>query len=101
MCLLQPKRIIYRKPGRSVDIPCTAASKCSNMRFKWFVFKEIGHYELNTNHPKYTLHGASLKIESLNLSDSGIYHCAATSDQVAATHYIALGTTLVVQGWTP
>lgn len=97
VCLSQPKNIIFRKTGRSVNIPCTVASECSGLEFKWFVFKENSHSELNTDHPNYSLDGASLNIKSLNMSDSGVYHCAAISNGEPARQYIALGTTLVVQ----
>ncbi|KAK7940358.1 hypothetical protein WMY93_003684 [Mugilogobius chulae] len=97
-CISQPQKIIYSKTERSVVIPCTVTtSDCSHLVYKWFVFKENHHFELNIDQPNYSLDEASLKINSLNVSDSGVYHCAAISSQDPALQYIALGTTLVVQ----
>ncbi|XP_072299959.1 uncharacterized protein [Eucyclogobius newberryi] len=96
-CLSQPKKIIFKKTKRSVVISCTVASDCAHLVYKWFVFKEDCHFELNIDQPNYSLDGASLNIKSLNVSDSGVYHCAAVSPLDPATQYIAHGTTLVVQ----
>lgn len=90
------------KTGQSAVIPCTVNSHCLNynMEYKWFVFQENSHFEVNKDQSKYSLEGASLNIQSLNQTDSGIYHCAAVSsheDPAKATQYIARGTTLVVK----
>lgn len=102
-CLSQPKNFIWMKTGQSAVIPCTVNSHCLNynMEYKWFVFQENSHFEVNKDQSKYSLEGASLNIQSLNQTDSGIYHCAAVSsheDPAKATQYIARGTTLVVKG---
>ncbi|XP_020788267.1 immunoglobulin superfamily member 6 isoform X2 [Boleophthalmus pectinirostris] len=96
-CLKQPQEIIYRNMERSVDIPCIVSNDCLDLEYKWFVFKENNHFELNTEMPNYSLNGASLNIKFLNLSDSGVYYCAVISSHNPATQYIAEGTTVVVK----
>ncbi|CAJ1074991.1 immunoglobulin superfamily member 6 isoform X1 [Xyrichtys novacula] len=102
-CLSQPVKVIWRKSGQSVVLPCNINSHCStsNMRYVWFSFKEDTHHPLvlQSDSPKYNLNGASLHIKSLHANDSGIYHCAAesTGEPAQGKQHVALGTTLVVR----
>ncbi|XP_074553131.1 uncharacterized protein LOC141809830 [Halichoeres trimaculatus] len=101
-CLSQPKRVIQKKSGQSVVLQCTKSSHCltQDPQFEWFCFRENSHLRLNlhSNPQKYSLEGASLRIESLHGNDSGIYHCAATSlpGRASGNQLVGLGTTLVV-----
>ncbi|XP_069558879.1 uncharacterized protein [Brachyistius frenatus] len=93
-CLSQPK-MMWQKTGQAAVLSCTISSQCSAepLHYVWFVFKENSHRRVNLTASKYSLHGASLHIKSLNAEDSGIYHCAAASDKI---QHVGLGTTLVV-----
>ncbi|XP_034566616.1 uncharacterized protein si:ch211-139g16.8 isoform X2 [Notolabrus celidotus] len=101
-CLTQPNKVIWRKSGQSVDLPCTMSSHCltTGVHYEWFSFKENSHLRLNLrNHLKYSLDGTSLHIKSLHANDSGIYHCAAAlhGEATQGRQHVALGTTLVVR----
>ncbi|XP_077389490.1 uncharacterized protein LOC144026588 isoform X2 [Festucalex cinctus] len=102
-CLSQPSRVIWRGPGQDAVIRCSVHPDCSAESFfyKWFAFERRSHGALNLdhNHHKYRLEGATLHIMSLNSNDSGIYYCAATSlgDPRPGAQHVGLGTTLVVK----
>ncbi|XP_049925700.1 immunoglobulin superfamily member 6 [Epinephelus moara] len=101
-CLSQPNKVIWKKTGRSADLHCTVRSHClpNNFHYEWFVFKENVHFCLNLNNPaKYSLNEASLHITSLQVNDSGIYHCAAALNGSSASgaQHVGMGTTLVVR----
>lgn len=101
-CLSQPNKVIWQKIGQSAVLPCTVSSRCSGLRYEWFVFKENSHLRLNVldNSLKYSLEGAHLHINSLHVNDSGIYYCAAVShgDPAPGAQHVGSGTTLVVRG---
>ncbi|XP_062295251.1 uncharacterized protein si:ch211-139g16.8 isoform X2 [Scomber scombrus] len=100
-CLSQPGEVLWKKIGDAADLSCNVSSDCSGLRYQWFVFKEEGHLRLDveSNHPKYSLNGASLHINSLIINDSGIYHCAAVSKGKTApgAQHIGTGTLLEVK----
>ncbi|XP_042360919.1 uncharacterized protein si:ch211-139g16.8 isoform X2 [Plectropomus leopardus] len=101
-CLFQPNRVIWKKTGHSAVLNCTVRSPYSSKEWKyeWFAFKENSHLRLNLSDSlKYSLESASLHIKSLNVKDSGIYHCAAVSsgDPGLDAQCVGTGTTLVVR----
>lgn len=103
-CLSQPNKVIWRKTGQGVTLPCTVTPPCSDkdLQFEWFFFKENVHLRLTSlNNPlKYVPNGAFLHISSLHVNDSGIYHCAAVThgDSALGSQHVGSGTTLVVRG---
>lgn len=103
-CLTQPNKTIWRKVGNNVILPCTVNPDCPSRpwKYEWFSFKENSHIRLNlTKDPdKYKLDGASLHITSLQVNDSGIYHCAAAMQEEPGqgTQHVGPGMTLVVKG---
>ncbi|XP_030263782.1 immunoglobulin superfamily member 6 [Sparus aurata] len=102
-CLSQPNKVIWRKTGQGVTLPCTVTPPCSDkdLQFEWFFFKENVHLRLTSlNNPlKYVPNGAFLHISSLHVNDSGIYHCAAVThgDSALGSQHVGSGTTLVVR----
>lgn len=98
-CLSQPE-MIFRKTEQSVVLTCNVLN-CSSesLHYQWFVFRDKHHFRLTLT-SRHSLDGASLQINSLNTSDSGIYHCAinSTSKTECCRHHVGLGTTLVVKG---
>ncbi|XP_071400901.1 immunoglobulin superfamily member 6 [Centroberyx affinis] len=100
--LSQPDEVIWQKRGQSASLPCTFSSNCRPFDIQWFAFKEKVHHQVNltTTPAKYSLEGASLHIKSLNVNDSGIYHCAVVFSGTTASgaQMIGSGTTLVVRG---
>ncbi|KAK9535062.1 hypothetical protein VZT92_007467 [Zoarces viviparus] len=101
-CLSQPNKMMWRKPGQSAVLKCIVSPHCSatGPHYEWFTFKENCHLRLNpsSDHLKYSLEGASLNIKSLQVNDSGIYHCAVSrGDPAHGTQYVGLGATLVVR----
>lgn len=103
-CLSQPEMIIRRKVGSNVDIPCVVREECQGQpwEYEWFSFKEKYHIRLKLREglDKYRLDGAHLHISSLQVNDSGIYHCAAVSQGKPGrgTQHVGPGTTLIVKG---
>ncbi|XP_044186756.1 immunoglobulin superfamily member 6 [Thunnus albacares] len=102
-CLSQPGDIIWKKTGHNAVLSCTVSSQCStkNLEYEWFAFKENTplRLDLGSNQKKYILNGTSLHIQSLNVNDSGIYHCAAVPKEAPAPgeQYVGTGTTLEVK----
>ncbi|KAM8724829.1 immunoglobulin superfamily member 6 [Acanthopagrus schlegelii] len=102
-CLSQPNRMIWRKTGQSVTLPCNVNPSCldKDLQFEWFFFRENVHLRLTSlNNPlKYVLIGAYLHISTLHVNDSGIYHCAAVmhGDSAPGSQYVGSGTGLVVR----
>ncbi|XP_077590384.1 uncharacterized protein LOC144208428 isoform X2 [Stigmatopora nigra] len=103
-CLTQPSQLIWREPGRDIEIQCGVSSDCSSvgLHYRWFVFQHRSHGRLNLsrhNRHKYNLHGSTLQLMDLKPNDSGIYYCAATSPgkQMPGAQHIGMGTTLVVK----
>ncbi|XP_054464142.1 uncharacterized protein si:ch211-139g16.8 isoform X2 [Anoplopoma fimbria] len=94
-CLLQPNDTILRQPGQRAVLKCTVNSHCSGLRYLWF--KENLRLNLSDKQ-KYSLDGASLNIKSLQVEDTGIYHCAALvhGNPASGNQHVGLGTTLVV-----
>lgn len=101
-CLSQPDDVIWKKIGQDVVLACTVSCSQKDLRYVWFLSQQKSHLCLNldSNHHKYSLNGASLHINSLNTNDSGIYHCAVVSNGPPAlgAQYIGMGTTLEVNG---
>ncbi|KAK2893858.1 immunoglobulin superfamily member 6 [Channa argus] len=103
ICLTQPISEIKRKVEQDALLPCTASAECSEngMSYKWFVFKKKQHssIEVDFNSPRFSLDRASLRIKSLNVNDSGIYHCAAewTREPTKGKQHVGMGTTLTVR----
>lgn len=103
-CLSQPVNIIRRQVGSYVNIPCIIREECPGQpwKYEWFSFKETYHIRLNLreNPDKYRLNGAELHISSLQVNDSGIYHCAAVSqgEPGRGRQHVGHGTTLIVKG---
>ncbi|KAF3700197.1 Immunoglobulin superfamily member 6 [Channa argus] len=103
ICLTQPISEIKRKVEQDALLPCTASAECSEngMSYKWFVFKKNQHssIEVDFNSPRFSLDRASLRIKSLNVNDSGIYHCAAewTREPTKGKQHVGMGTTLTVR----
>ncbi|XP_053194017.1 immunoglobulin superfamily member 6 [Scomber japonicus] len=97
----QPGEVLWKKIGDTVDLSCNVSSNCPGLRYEWFVFKEKEHLRLDveSNHPKYSLKGASLHINSLNINDRGIYHCAAVlkGKPAPGAQHIGMGTRLEVK----
>ncbi|XP_029998291.1 uncharacterized protein LOC115425004 [Sphaeramia orbicularis] len=101
VCLSQPK-VVWRKTEQSAVLSCTVHSNCSDtgLQYRWFVFRKDTHSEVHDSPPKCVLNGPTLHINSLDVTDSGIYHCAAVSldrEPEAGRQHIGLGTTLVVR----
>ncbi|XP_026215706.1 immunoglobulin superfamily member 6 [Anabas testudineus] len=103
-CLWQPASQAEEKAGQSAVLECTITAACSEngMLFEWFVFKENNHHhhlDLSSNSYKFSLDKASLHINSLDVNDSGIYHCAAVwpGEPTQGRQYVGPGTTLIVR----
>lgn len=102
-CLSQPN-IIWRKVGSYVDIPCVVHEECPGQpwKYEWFLFKESYHIRLKLREgpDKRRRNGADLRISSLQVNDSGIYHCAVVSQGKPGrgTQHVGPGTTLIVKG---
>ncbi|XP_072224769.1 uncharacterized protein [Leuresthes tenuis] len=95
-CLSQPDKVIWHETGQSALLPCNISSHCKDKwHYQWFALKDKNILRVSIA-GRYSLHGGSLRIESLNINDSGIYHCAAESSN-CCQEYVALGTTLVVR----
>ncbi|KAF7666402.1 hypothetical protein LDENG_00107640 [Lucifuga dentata] len=92
---------VWRKTGQSAHLSCTINSEYLKDNVQWFVFKKSFHGHLNlANKPqKYRLDGASLHIKSLDVHDSGIYHCAGVlnGQPASGAQVIGSGTALVVR----
>ncbi|KAM4531468.1 uncharacterized protein PAE49_023663 [Odontesthes bonariensis] len=94
-CLSQPNKVIWHETGQSALLPCNISSRCKAEKQQWFAFKDDNILRLSLA-GRYSLLGASLQIQSLNVNDSGIYYCAVESTN-CCQEYVALGTTLVVR----
>lgn len=96
--------MIRRKVGSNVEIQCVVREECPGQpwKYEWFSFKEKYHIRLKLREglDKYRLNGAHLRISSLQVNDSGIYHCAAVSQGKLGrgTQHVGPGTTLIVKG---
>lgn len=103
LSLHQPDENIWRIGGQSASLPCNIAYDTNRkIDVLWFVFKQDAHHsvDLMTQQHKYSLERNSLNINSLQVNDSGVYHCAAVFRDVVCSRAqeIGQGTTLVVRG---
>ncbi|XP_041823518.1 immunoglobulin superfamily member 6 [Melanotaenia boesemani] len=99
-CLSEPNQVIEHEIGENAVLPCSVTSHCSGqeLEFAWFVFKHDSHHRLSVI-GSYSMHAGSLHIRSVNINDSGIYHCAVESQSSTSCcqQYVGKGTTLVVK----
>ncbi|XP_047215557.1 uncharacterized protein LOC124864726 isoform X3 [Girardinichthys multiradiatus] len=97
-CLLQPK-VMWNKIGKKAVLSCMVNSNCTaaHLQFKWFVVKEGSHEHLKLTE-RHSLNIESLEIKSLNVSDTGIYLCAAeeTKGAECCLPFVGEGTALIV-----
>ncbi|KAL3987110.1 forkhead box protein H [Sarotherodon galilaeus] len=88
----QSDNIIWKKIGEEAVFNCTVISSCS-VEFYWFKENVSLPLNMSTKYPG----GASLQINSLKASDSGIYFCAAADHTGCCTPFVGEGATLVVR----
>ncbi|MEQ2231038.1 hypothetical protein ILYODFUR_035283 [Ilyodon furcidens] len=97
-CLLQPKEM-WNKIGKKAVLSCIVNSNCpaEDLHLKWFVVKEGSHEHLKLTE-RHSLNIESLEISSLNVSDTGIYLCAAeeTKGAECCLPFVGEGTALIV-----